>query len=103
MRWTFGTVQATTKHRDMVLRPRYGWLGMLVLPTGVLSLLLPLLVIPFVTVMSVLVFMQQGPVVLGGYYLIDVPDLDAALEWAGRCPAAQWGSVEIRPVVIDRG
>jgi biofilm PGA synthesis N-glycosyltransferase PgaC len=70
VRWTFGSVQATTKHRDMVLRPRYGWLGMLVLPAGVVSLLLPLLVIPFVAVMSVFVVTQQGPLALGGYYLL---------------------------------
>ena len=35
---------------------------------------------------------------LGGYYLIDVPDLDAALSWAARCPGAQRGSIEVRPV-----
>jgi hypothetical protein len=35
---------------------------------------------------------------LAGYYLIDVPDLDAALAWAGRCPAAAYGSIEVRPV-----
>ena len=35
---------------------------------------------------------------LGGYYLIDVPDLDAALSWAARCPGASHGSVEVRPV-----
>jgi hypothetical protein len=35
---------------------------------------------------------------LGGYYLIDVPDLDAALSWAARCPAAGSGTVEVRPV-----
>lgn len=35
---------------------------------------------------------------LGGYYLIEVPDLDAALSWAGRCPAAGYGVVEVRPV-----
>ena len=35
---------------------------------------------------------------LGGFYLIDVPDLDAAIEWASRCPAAQYGAVELRPV-----
>ena len=35
---------------------------------------------------------------LGGYYLIDVADLDAALIWAGRCPGAQYGSIEVRPV-----
>lgn len=35
---------------------------------------------------------------LGGYYLIDVPDLDAALTWAARCPGASQGSVEVRPI-----
>ncbi len=35
---------------------------------------------------------------LGGYYLIDVPDLDAALSWAGRCPAVGHGLVEVRAV-----
>jgi hypothetical protein len=34
---------------------------------------------------------------LGGYYLIDVPDLDAALSWAERCPGAAHGTVEVRP------
>ena len=35
---------------------------------------------------------------LGGYYLIDVADLDAALSWAARCPAAGHGTVEVRPL-----
>lgn len=35
---------------------------------------------------------------LGGYYLIDVPDLDTALSWASRCPGASHGAVEVRPV-----
>jgi hypothetical protein len=35
---------------------------------------------------------------LAGYYLIDVPDLDAALKWAARCPAAAHGHVEVRPI-----
>ena len=35
---------------------------------------------------------------LGGYYLIDVPDLDAALSWAARCPGAEYGTIEVRPV-----
>lgn len=35
---------------------------------------------------------------LGGYFLIDVPDLDAALSWAARCPGASHGVVEVRPV-----
>jgi hypothetical protein len=35
---------------------------------------------------------------LGGYCLIDVPDLDAALSWAKRCPGARYGTVEVRPI-----
>lgn len=35
---------------------------------------------------------------LGGFFLIDVPDLDAALSWAARCPAASHGVVEVRPL-----
>jgi len=34
---------------------------------------------------------------LGGYFLIDVPDLDAAISWAARCPGAAHGVVEVRP------
>ena len=46
---------------------------------------------------------QDGPFIdtkerLGGFFVIDVPDLDAALDWAKRNPAAAWGSIEIRPV-----
>ena len=33
----------------------------------------------------------------GGYFIIEAPDMDAALAWAARCPAAQWGSIEVRP------
>jgi hypothetical protein len=35
---------------------------------------------------------------LGGYYLIEVPDLDAALSWAARCPGANFGTIEVRPI-----
>ena len=35
---------------------------------------------------------------LGGYYLIDVKNLDEALSWAARCPGASHGIVEVRPV-----
>ncbi len=35
---------------------------------------------------------------LGGYYLIEAADLDAAIAWAGRCPGAGHGVVEVRPV-----
>ena len=36
---------------------------------------------------------------LGGYYLLDVADLDEAIKWAGKCPAAPYGSVELRPIM----
>ena len=35
---------------------------------------------------------------LGGYYLIEAADLDAAIAWAARCPGAATGAVEVRPV-----
>jgi hypothetical protein len=37
--------------------------------------------------------------ILGGFYLIDVPDLDVALDWASKMPNIKYGSVEVRPVV----
>lgn len=37
---------------------------------------------------------------LGGFYVLDVKDLDEAIEWAAKIPGAQVGSVEIRPVMI---
>jgi len=36
---------------------------------------------------------------LGGFFLIDVEDLDAALAWAERCPNASGCAVEVRPVM----
>lgn len=47
---------------------------------------------------------QDGPFadakeMLGGYLIIDVPDLDAALAWAARAPSAASASVEVRPVM----
>jgi hypothetical protein len=47
---------------------------------------------------------QDGPIAdtkeqLGGYYLIEVPNLDAALEWGARCPAASYGTIEVRPLM----
>lgn len=35
---------------------------------------------------------------LGGYYMIDVPDLDAAITWAARCPSSSNGTIEVRPI-----
>ena len=36
---------------------------------------------------------------LGGYYLVEAPDLDAALAWARRMPVVEGGKVEVRPVM----
>jgi hypothetical protein len=53
---------------------------------------------------------QDGPFAdtkekLNGTFVIQVPDLDAAIAWAEKCPGAQYGAVEIRPsaVVFDDG
>jgi hypothetical protein len=35
---------------------------------------------------------------LGGYFLIEASDLDAALSWAARCPGATHGAIEVRPI-----
>jgi hypothetical protein len=48
---------------------------------------------------------QDGPYAdtkeqIGGTFVIDVPDLDAALAWAGKCPAAHWGTIEVRPSAV---
>jgi hypothetical protein len=51
---------------------------------------------------------QDGPFAdvkeqLGGVFIIEVADLDTALEWAARCPSAGTGSVEVRPVLPPIG
>jgi hypothetical protein len=48
---------------------------------------------------------QDGPYAdtkeqLGGYYVINVPDLDTALEWAARIPAAPGSVIEVRPNLV---
>jgi hypothetical protein len=40
---------------------------------------------------------------LGGFYMIDVADIDEAVKWAARCPAAQFGTVEVREVWPTEG
>jgi hypothetical protein len=37
---------------------------------------------------------------LGGFYVLDVENLDEAIEWASKIPGAQSGSIEIRPVMV---
>lgn len=38
---------------------------------------------------------------LGGYVILDVPHLEAALEWAKKCPVAQYGTVEVRATAME--
>lgn len=40
---------------------------------------------------------------LAGYYVIDVADLDTALDWAARMPNVTYGSTEVRPVMVFAG
>jgi hypothetical protein len=45
---------------------------------------------------------QDGPFAetketLAGVFVLDVPDLDAAIGWAEKCPGAEWGVIEVRP------
>ncbi|MEP6729156.1 MAG: YciI family protein [bacterium] len=49
---------------------------------------------------------QDGPYAsakeqLGGFTLLELPSLDAALEWAARSPAAAYGAVEVRPLASE--
>jgi hypothetical protein len=49
---------------------------------------------------------QDGPYAdtkeqLGGFTILELPSLDAALEWAARCPAAASGAVEVRPLAPE--
>ena len=49
---------------------------------------------------------QDGPFAdtkeqLGGFILLELPSLDAALDWAARCPAASLGVVEVRPLAPE--
>jgi hypothetical protein len=55
-----------------------------------------------ITLASGELVVQDGPFAdtkeqLGGTFVIDVPDLDVAIEWARQAPSAAWGHVEIRP------
>ena len=49
---------------------------------------------------------QDGPYAeskeqLGGFIIMELPSLDAALDWAARCPAAATGAVEVRPLSVE--
>ena len=52
-RWTYGNLQALWKHRDMIGRKRYGFLGMAVLPYTILTILMPLFFTLFTYAMTI--------------------------------------------------
>lgn len=59
-----------------------------------------------VTVREGAVQVHDGPFAetkeaLAGVIVIDVPDLDAALAWAEKCPGATYGAVEVRPAATS--
>jgi cellulose synthase/poly-beta-1,6-N-acetylglucosamine synthase-like glycosyltransferase len=70
IRWTFGTLQAIFKHRNMLLRRRHGWLGMAVLPYMAVSVLVPIVFLPFIAVMGVLAVQNSGWGTVGLYFLL---------------------------------
>jgi hypothetical protein len=49
---------------------------------------------------------QDGPIAdtkeqLGGFFILELASLDAALDWAARCPAASIGAIEVRPLALE--
>jgi hypothetical protein len=51
-------------------------------------------------------YVQDGPFAeakeqLGGFLILELPSIDAALDWAARCPAAATGALEVRPMDVD--
>lgn len=67
-RWTYGTLQAVFKNRDMLFSRRHPALGWYVLPNYILSILIPLIFLPFVLVMGLLVLEHDGPAMLLTYF-----------------------------------
>jgi peptidoglycan-N-acetylglucosamine deacetylase len=63
-RWMFGTFQALWRHRNMLLRPRYGWLGTVTLPITLLTLLVPIVFTPMVTILLVQTLVDEGVLAL---------------------------------------
>lgn len=71
-RWTFGTLQAIYKHRNLIFSRHAGALGWYVLPSYVFSVLFPIVFLPFTFVMACLAYQQQGPGVLVTFFLLFV-------------------------------
>lgn len=72
VRWTYGTMQAMWKHRGLLFNPKHPGLGWYVLPNYLLSLLIPLVFIPFTTLMAVLSLDREGPRIALTFFAIFV-------------------------------
>jgi biofilm PGA synthesis N-glycosyltransferase PgaC len=66
-RWMFGTLQATWRHRNLLLNPRHGWLGMVVLPLTIATIIVPLLFTPLIAYVLVAMLVDEGPLPVLGY------------------------------------
>jgi peptidoglycan-N-acetylglucosamine deacetylase len=69
-RWTFGSLQAIWKHRDMLFRSRFGLLGWYVLPQYAVAIILPIVFLPFIVFMGIRTAQEQGIQVLLYYFLL---------------------------------
>ena len=69
-RWTFGSLQAIWKHRDLLFRSRYGLLGWYVLPQYALAIILPIVFLPFIVFMGIRTAQEQGIDVVLFYFLL---------------------------------
>ncbi|WP_207842332.1 YciI family protein [Williamsia soli] len=91
------------------MQEAFGVYGRALESAGVLvagEILQPVAASTTVTLRNGSVQVQDGPFAdtkeaLAGVFVIDVPDLDAALAWAEKCPGAQYGVIEVRPVAIS--
>ena len=97
-RWTFGTLQAIYKQRDMLLRPRFGALGMFVLPNYVLSILVPLFFLPFIVVMTLLTLQTEGAAMLLAYFAVFVAVYAVVVAVAIRLMHEDWRHLKMVPL-----
>lgn len=98
IRWTFGTLQSIVKHRDMVFRRRYGWLGMLILPWYALSIIVPILFLPFLAVMA-LVTAQSGGLGLVVLYFVAFMAVHFAMAAVGiKLMGERWHHLAMIPI-----
>jgi len=63
-RWTFGNIQALWKHRKLILSRKHGWLGLYVMPSIVVSILIPILFWPF------LISLTLMNIISGNYMMV---------------------------------